>query len=148
MYDGQFSIVYVRPGSLAGQAEPSLGIGDQLCAVNGVPCVGWSLTEIVRKLDFVKQNSSSIILSVKKVVETSANGNLVKVNYSRNFNQNNNVEVKSEVPSDVKRRVRGKKTKDLRVKNCKSVGDLDRVLKEAWANDDVGGDVFKGRCKR
>jgi len=142
MYDGQFSIVYVRPGSLAGQAEPCLGIGDQLCAVNGVPCVGWSLTEIVRKLDFVKQNSSSIVLSVKKVVETSVNGNLVKVNYSRNFNQNNNVEVKSEVTTDVKRRVRGKKTKDLRIKNCKSVGDLDRVLKEAWANDDVGGDVL------
>jgi len=140
MYDGQFSIVYVRPDSLAEQAEPSLGIGDQLCAVNGVPCVGWSLTEIVRKLDFVKQTSSSIVLSVKKVVETSVNGNqLVKVNYSRNFNQNNNVEVKSEVNSEVKRRVRGKKSKDLRIKNCKSVGDLDRVLKEAWANDDVGG---------
>lgn len=146
MYDGQFSIVYVRPGSLAEQAEPSLGIGDQLCAVNGIPCVGWSLTEIVRKLDFVKRSGCSIVLSVKKVVETSFIGDqLVKVNYSRNSNQNNNCEVK-DVDSEVKRRVRGKTSKDLRIKNCKSVGDLDRVLKEAWASDDVGGgDVVKGR---
>ena len=124
--------LYIRDNSLAQLSNPPLQIGDQLCCINGIPCVGWSLSNIVSTLANYKSKYESITLTVRKI--SFKNEEIESSFSSCNYNCNNNKSI-SEIsasphkitPNVVRRR--NKTDKQTRRNVCKSTGNLDDVIK-------------------